>query len=684
MAYTDRLTKITLLCLALSMGTAASAELIDTSATLVSKDVVSKDAASKDPASTVPTADATQSAAAPDAFAAPKTLLADKLPERKKQFLPVDQAFVLKADVQSQQAVIHVKVSPGYYVYEKRFVVHSDKVQAGRIRFDQSPITEDDPEFGKVTVFPQDVNLTIPVQGTGDVTLDWQGCAKAGLCYPPQQLTFKVKAATATPVQTAIVAPTETAASEPALTISSGQVLIHPLGNKPTIQSTPLPDASVAQTASAAVVQAVTKPAAVNIVKNSIVSDPFGLADHPFLAIGLLFLAGLGLAFTPCVLPMLPIVANLVATQHRRSASHGFGLAAAYAIGVAVMYAVLGALIAIFGHQFNLIAWSQQPVVLIVFAVIFAVLGLHSFEVFEFHLPHFLRAKIEKAGRFGQQARWSGSVLGCLIAGFFSALIVSPCISAPLAGVLLSVSTVGNPILGAVALFSLGIGLGVPLMILGATEGRFLPKAGTWLNWVRRGFGLLLFVVAFILLNRVFDTWWMLLAWAVLVFFFAMWFWVWTGKRMFITRILAILTGIWAILLAVGAFTGGTDPLHPWANWGKTRLQSQIQVIHTLAELEQVKQQHPRLLVDVSADWCIACHINERALFQTNPVAELNSWTRVKLDVTQSNEDSKAVLQALNLFGPPALLLYQNGQLVDEVTGEPKPAEFQAVLKKHP
>ncbi|MDR9778468.1 cytochrome c biogenesis protein CcdA, partial [Rhizobium hidalgonense] len=133
-------------------------------------------------------------------------------------------------------------------------------------------------------------------------------------------------------------------------------------------------------------------------------------------------------------------------------------------------------------HQVNLIAWSQHPAILISFAAIFVLLSLHTFDVFELRLPAIVRTKIEQVGQYGQAAKWSGSIVGCWVAGFFSALIVSPCLSAPLAGVLLSVSTVGNPWLGALALFCLGLGLGVPLMILGATEGKFLPKAGNWLN----------------------------------------------------------------------------------------------------------------------------------------------------------------------------------------------------------
>lgn len=625
------------------------------------------------------------------AFGAKRSLFSNNQTTSTPKMLSPDQAFKFNPIEQKNKVLIGITVTPNYYVYEQKFAVKGEQgLTVGKISYDQKAEFEEDPEFGKVPVFHRDVNLTVPVQGNGQLILNWQGCAKNSVCYPPQQFKFKVEQQTVVKESTADKAtdPTVTAVvSNPTATTSSknSPVKITPLGSSAPIVATALPEFN--PTASNSLTETNPtedmKPVVVPI-QNSVVSDPFGLAEHPWIAFGLLFLAGLGLAFTPCVLPMLPIVANLVATQHRRSAGHGLALSASYAIGVASCYAVLGALVALFGHQLNLIAWSQHPVVLIVFAIIFALLALHSFELFDLKLPYFLRSKIEKVGRFGQSAKWSGSVLGCLIAGFFSALIVSPCLSAPLAGVLLSVSTVGNPWLGAFALFCLGVGLGVPLMILGATEGKFLPKAGAWLNWVRRGFGLLLFGVALVLLNRVFDNQWMLLLWAVLAVFFALWFWVWHGRGWLLTKLLAMLTALWTVLLVAGAFTGATDPVRPWsaliANQAAIK---PVATIHTLAELAQYQQQYPRLLVDVTADWCIACKVIERDLFQNNPAAELQTWTWVKLDVTKTTDDSQAVLQHLNIFGPPALIFYQDGQMVEQVLGEPKREEFVVVLKRH-
>lgn len=645
-------------------------------------------------------------------FGRSKTLLGQQA--GKPAFLSATQAFQFTALQAADKVIIQANVVPGHYLYQQRFAVQaSSGLTVGKISFNQQPEFENDPEFGRVPVFHQDVSLTVPVQGSGTLTLNWQGCAKAGVCYPPEQFqtriinakpvtktdTQKDKASSVQANAKADIATAQTNKTQPAVpatpaitstnnakaqTALESNVKVTALGDAPPIVATPLPEmlpATSAHTETATIITP-NQPAPISSV-NSMVSDPFGLADHTLLALGLLFLAGLGLAFTPCVLPMLPIVANLVATQHRRSAGHGFLLAAAYAVGVACSYALLGALIAAFGHQINLIAWSQHPAILIGFAVIFVLLALHSFELFELRLPAFIRGRIEKVGQYGQASKWSGSIFGCWVAGFFSALIVSPCLSAPLAGVLLSVSTVGNPWLGALALFCLGLGLGVPLMILGATEGRFLPKAGNWLNWVRRGFGLLLFAVALILLNRVFVSPWMLLLWAVLSVFFALWLWYWAGRGGMLTKALGIVVGIWAAMQVIGAGLGATDPLRPLAPLlQKNSTPQSVKVIYTTAQLSQYQQQHPRLLVELTADWCIACKIVERELFLQNPVPELQDWTRVKLDVTQTNADSRAVLKNLNLFGPPAILLYQNGQLVEQVLGEPTRDEFQQILQQ--
>lgn len=646
-----------------------------------------------------------------------------------QKFLPVERAFTISTQQQADQLLIEIRVTPEHYVYQNQFrFTPVDGLTVGKPTFSREPTFEDDPEFGRVAVFDQDVQLRVPFSyvgtGVGELKFRWQGCAKAGLCYPPQVETIQVQASgtpvsgisvtqpvtepssTNTPVrqlstQAAFIQQQASDRSQPINTDqvsntppeSTGSLLSQSAQRRVREQgelrplTMPIPRVTISDLSVQSeqgdlplsmtwqgVQNAVVTPPTSGDTALLLDTDPFGLGQRPWLAIALLFLAGLGLAFTPCVLPMIPIVANLVARQHRRSAKHGLALSAAYVLGVASSYAMLGALIAMFGHQINLVAWLQQPAILIGFALVFVLLALHTFDLLPVRLPHAVRVRIERLGQIGQHERWAGSLFGSAVVGFFSALVVSPCVSAPLAGVLLSVSTVGDPLLGAVALFALGCGLGVPLMVLGATEGRLLPKAGEWLNWVRQGFGLLLLGVALYLLNRVFSTSLILAAWSALFMLLAVWMWSWQGRGQLLSRTFALLLGVWSGLQLMGVAQGQHDPWQPLARTASPVVLSApataVQTIYRVAELQQLQASTPRLLVDVTADWCISCKIMERELFTGNAPAQLATWTRVKLDVTEPSTDAKQVLEQLQLFGPPALLFYQDGVLQARLVGE--------------
>ena len=685
--------------------------------------------------------DSKQESSKPDSLSENKpTTLASK-------FIPADQAFKLVGEAKDNKLKLDFQVTHGYYLYQKKFLFSSSNqlVKFQDAVFSHPAQIKDDPEFGKVPVFHDDVSITVPYSGSGKVTVRWQGCAEAGLCYPPQDREFTLPALTASSNTPTTPSPTEpltvnnsaipeskvdsnsAAKSDPVIPVVNGRpdirtnieksagvqsiLLPLPMPNDRTDYGLPLTfvrhnanqttdhvtdyalniDGSVMNLGAVSTLPStLTLQPVVSVVTTSepIVhknSDPFGLAHHPFTAFILLFLAGLGLVFTPCVLPMLPIVANLVARQHRRSMAHGLLLSGSYAIGVASCYAVLGAVIAVFGQQFNLLGWLQNPIILMVFASIFVVLALANFDVFTLSLPQGLQSRIDAFGQREGRAAWlkQGSVVGSWFTGFVSALVISPCVSAPLAGVLLSVSTIGNPFLGAAALFMLGLGLGAPLMILGATEGRFLPQAGNWLHWVRQGFGLLLLGVAMILLNRAFDNTYILLLWATLSMASALWFWRWLGRGRLVTQVLALVVGAWGVMQIAGVAAGQTDPWHPLAGIKQQQVVAQsTPVIHSLAELEAWKQQHPQLLVDITADWCVSCRTMERELFSGQDIKGLSGWTRIKLDVTDSNENSKAALKSLNLFGPPALIFIDQGREVGRVVGETNAEELAEALAK--
>jgi thiol:disulfide interchange protein DsbD len=415
------------------------------------------------------------------------------------------------------------------------------------------------------------------------------------------------------------------------------------------------------------------------VVANTLVeSDPFGLASHPWLALGLLFLAGLGLALTPCVLPMLPIVANIVARQKNPTVKKGIILTTSYAIGVSIAYGILGAVVAVFGESLGIIGWLQNPIILISFAIIFVLLALYMLGVFTVRLPRFITSKMQGLSQAGDSKL--GSTGGSLVAGFLSALVVSPCVSAPLFGALLAVSTIGSPLLGFVALFMLGFGLSAPLILIGATQGKIIPKAGVWMNWVKQGFALLLFAVALLLIERVFISSVMLLVWALWFMVVATWAWSWHGKGRMLSQALGLIVGIWAACLVIGAALGNDDSLHPLASLSATPrlLQSTDgqpvsnsttdETITTLAALDAIVAANPKVIVDVTAEWCIECRIMDKELFYNRPI-QMQEWQLVKLDITETTAESKAVLARYQLFGPPALLYYKEGQLVDQQVG---------------
>ncbi|BBI67638.1 hypothetical protein PKHYL_18290 [Psychrobacter sp. KH172YL61] len=555
------------------------------------------------------------------------------------------------------------------------------------------------------------------------VTIGWQGCAKAGLCYPPEKIKTTVNIAAAS--QSAANSSSSTATgsasnnsnAETAQASTDGTVT----NSLATEQTTPddevidyalLDDEALDAelgaintisgadeevvgdnvTSEAANNDAVINNAAATnntvVGDNAIDSDPFGLASHPWLALVLLFLAGLGLALTPCVLPMLPIVANIVAREDNPTVKRGVILTTSYAIGVAIAYGILGAVIAVFGESLGIIGWLQNPIILIGFAIVFVLLALYMLGVFSIRLPRFISSKMQGLSQAGDSKL--GSTGGSLIAGFLSALVVSPCVSAPLFGALLAVSTIGSPLLGFAALFMLGFGLSAPLILIGATQGKIMPKAGEWMNWVKQGFALLLFAVALLLIERVFISPVMLMVWALWFMVVAMWAWSWLGKGRMLTQALGLIAGIWATCLIVGAALGNDDSLHPLASLTAVPVlqttagqpatsNATDKTVTTLAELDAIVAANPKVLVDVTAEWCIACRTMEKNLFHNRP-AQMQDWQLVRLDITETTADSKAILARYKLFGPPALLYYQDGQLVNQQVGEIGRAAFEQTL----
>lgn len=672
---------------------------------------------------------ASQAAGLGDLFSSDKSATQPK-------FLPVNEAFQVSSSSKptnnGTRLAIKFDITPEHYVYKDQIKLTLPAgVSAAPFTFSQKPVSIDDPTFGQVLVFDQAnmVATTILSSSNGKainnaaVTIGWQGCAKAGLCYPPEKIKTTVNIAAASQSaansssSTATVSASNNSNAETAqasteatdtdrlateqttpddevidYALLDDEALDAELGATNTISGADEEVVGDNVTSEAANNDAVINNAAATnntvVGDNAINSDPFGLASHPWLALVLLFLAGLVLALTPCVLPMLPIVANIVAREDNPTVKRGVILTTSYAIGVAIAYGILGAVIAVFGESLGIIGWLQNPIILIGFAIVFVLLALYMLGVFSIRLPRFISSKMQGLSQAGDSKL--GSTGGSLIAGFLSALVVSPCVSAPLFGALLAVSTIGSPLLGFAALFMLGFGLSAPLILIGATQGKIMPKAGEWMNWVKQGFALLLFAVALLLIERVFISPVMLIVWALWFMVVAMWAWSWLGKGRMLTQALGLIAGIWATCLIVGAALGNDDSLHPLASLSAAPMMQTTagqpamsnatdKTVTTLAELDAIVAANPKVLVDVTAEWCIECRIMDKNLFHNRP-AQMQDWQLVRLDITETTADSKAILARYKLFGPPALLYYQDGQLVNQQVGEIGRAEFEQNL----
>lgn len=678
--------------------------------------------------------------------------------KQKSKFLPVHEAFVVSATQKGDTLTVQFVVTPEHYIYKDKLkLTLPHGVSGGEWTFDKTHTMIDDPEFGRVAVFEESVSASTKLVATTDInnapiSVRWQGCAKAGLCYPPEttKTTITLTApkvanqntdkkseqiaekqtnkATlspsihhdnelkdtlndelgAVPATTPNSTPTEklsldepthtkTQAQNDVLTdksspivslIETGEVKPNSTTNSPNEASQNKDDETSSNNKSHA---SVSNPATQNLATPNNLApsnhtalldkpDPFGINKNPLLAVLLLFLAGLLLSFTPCVYPMIPIVANIVAHNKTKSAVKGLALSGSYGFGVATAYGVLGAVIAWLGQTVGILGLLQNPYILGVFAIIFALLALYMFDIIKINLPSKLRNLLQQKSQSADDKL--GSIAGSFIAGGLSALVVSPCVSAPMAGALTAVSSSGNPFFGFIALFSLGLGLSLPLMFIGLAQGKFMPKAGEWMNRVKEFCGLLLLAVSLSLLERLIFTPLMLIIWAVWFAICAVWLF---RMKNLASQGFALIAGLWAVCLVAGAGMGAVDAWRPLSPLSTTtthtsHAKSDLKIT-TLAELDPILSSNPKVLVDLTADWCVECRIMERTLF-TNRPAVLSDYQVVKLDITDTNEHSRAVLSRYGLFGPPALLIYKDNQLQTIMTGEVARRDFEEILAK--
>ncbi|MFK2915546.1 protein-disulfide reductase DsbD [Pseudomonas sp. 3HC3] len=538
----------------------------------------------------------------------------------KPDFLPVEQAFVLTHDRQADgQMRLYFQIKQGYYLYQKR--LKFDGLPAEQHPQLPPALNHHDEFFGDSAVYRDQLELLLPATAQGQLRLGWQGCADAGLCYPPQTTSIDLGGS---------VTPAAEQASDQAL--ASGLQQGH-------------------------------------------------------LAWSLLAFFGLGLllAFTPCSLPMLPILAGLV-LGNGASARRGWLLAGVYVLSMALVYAGLGVVAALLGASLQ--AWLQQPWLLGSLAGLFVLLALPMFGVFELQLPAALRDRLDRAG----QGTRGGNLYGAALLGALSGLLLGPCMTAPLAGALLYIAQSGDVLQGALVLFSLGLGMGVPLLLLVTLGNRYLPRPGAWMNRVKGVFGFVFLAMALYtvrsllpatLLLALSGAWLIALAWAT-----------WPAlQRLPALRAVPLLGALWGGLLLVGAAAGGDDlwqPLRPFTGGGSTAAAGQHAEDSFVTvsrpedlkrELDAAKARGQWVMLDYYADWCVSCKVMEKQVFARSDVQTgLTGVHLLRLDVTADSPASKALLQRYQVPGPPSIIwIGPEGEerRARRITGEVDAAAFQ-------
>lgn len=576
----------------------------------------------------------------------------------EEEFLPVEQAFRLEsASAGDNRVGLRWVIAPGYALYKARMSAAIDAasapgVEVAGLQFLSPTVFKDDPSFGRMEVFHDEARAevearNVPAGMAGKqlmVDVRYQGCADAGLCYPPQTVRLPL----------ALVASASAAVTPPPAFLP------------------------VAATPSS---EAVT-PAAPGLDEADGIAGFLGHASLPLVLLTFLAL-GIGLTFTPCVFPMMPILSGLIAGEDRAllTVSRAFRLSLAYVLGMASTYALVGTLVGYFGARANVQLWLQTPAVLIGFALVFVALSLSMFGFYEIQMPALLRDRMDELAR----KQKGGRMTAVFIMGILSALVVSPCVSAPLAGTLVYISSTGDAVLGGLALLSLGLGMGVPLILIGTTGGRLLPRAGNWMLAVKGVFGVGMLAVAIWLLARVVPGPVTMLLWALLIGVSAVFMGALEPAGPGIGRLwkgVGALMLLYAATLLVGALTGQSDVRRPLeafaavpaatattAQASASALSLEVDFVRVHSERELREQlaaaigRGEEVVVDVYADWCVACQDMARTTFRDAGVrAALSPMRRLQLDLSDNTPAQRALLQTLKLYGPPAMLFYdRNG-----------------------
>lgn len=542
------------------------------------------------------------------------------------QFLDVADVFIVdEVRREDGEYVVRGRIADQYYVYRHSLKLVDDQDNAVDITLPPG-VPRHDEFFGDTEIYTGDaVHLRFAADAAGSLTLHWQGCAEAGICYPPA----------------AIPLSTAEASAAAAATLGSG-------AEERMDAARSLPAAGVAEDQAAARRLATL---------------------GPFAGMLLFFGFGLLLAFTPCTLPMIPIVSTLIVGS-QATPRRAVVLSVSYVLAMAGTYAAVGVAAGLAGA--NLQATLQSPWLLGAFAALFLVLASSLFGLFELRLPSALVNRVESVGR----GRAGGSVAGAAALGLLSALLVGPCMTAPLAGALLYIGQTGSAAQGGLALFALGLGMGLPLLAIAVFGARVLPRPGAWMDRVRVAFGYVMVGMAVLMLDRFLPGTMSLVLWGAWILSVAIGLAAW-GQAVLHRRRLAwtlrsgaAFAGLWSVLMLVGGASGGESALQPLAHLrvaaGAAPAKPVIGLDYVAAKsvadvdrrLSQAAADRQWTLIDFYADWCVSCHVIERNVFGDPAVASrLARMQIVRPDVTRNDAEDRALLRHWGVMGPPTLIL---------------------------
>ncbi|MFW2612962.1 protein-disulfide reductase DsbD [Aliarcobacter butzleri] len=556
--------------------------------------------------------------------------------ELGNKVLEPEEAFKVKFIKNEDSLNIKLELGKDIYLYH-------DKLQINILKPQKIEITKElnipkPVNYQEFIVHFDDLNLTIPYDFLKskvdskefEIELKFQGCSKAGLCYAP---------------------------------MSQKQILMFDenIENK----NTNLENLNETDT-----------------IANSLKEKNLLLVLLTFFGFGLL------LSLTPCVFPMIPILSSIIVGASKNetmTASRGFFLSLVYVLSMSIAYTIAGVIAGIFGA--NLQVALQNPYVLVIFALIFVALAFSMFGYFEIRLPQAIQNRVNKT----TDGKEKQGILGIAIMGFLSALIVGPCVAPPLAGALVYIGQTGDAILGGLALFVMSLGMGVPLLLIGLGAGKFMPKPGGWMESITKIFGIVMLGVAIWLLDRVLNASIIIYLWALLLLGSAIYLKIY---QHILTQLITVVIFILGVILFVGAISGATNPLNPLEKFTSSKM-TQVydeklifKKVKNIQELElAIKNSNKPVMLDFWASWCVSCKELEEITFQDEQVInKLQEFTLLKADVTENNDEDKALQKKFGVVGPPALIFWdkdKNEIQASRIIGYKNPKDFLEIVNKN-